>query len=68
MDEIKENQGEAVAEKVMKPCGYQCISSSIIDKTKKLYEKSKNIDDFLQLLNEQHLGGGQLHINDGKII
>ncbi|MBU5591448.1 hypothetical protein KQI89_06705 [Clostridium sp. MSJ-4] len=68
MDEIKENQGESVAEKVMKPCGYQCISSSVINKAKRLYKKSSNLDDFLQLLNEQHIGGGHLHTKDGSII
>jgi len=68
MDKIIETQGEEVAEKVMKPCGYQCISASIIEKAKKLYEKSGNIDGFLQLLNEQHIGGGHLHTKDGKII
>ena len=68
IDKINETQGEEAVEKIMKPCGYQCISDSIIDKAKKLYEKSSSIDDFLQLLNGQHIGGGQLHTKDGKII
>lgn len=68
VDRINENQGEEAAKKVMKPCGYQCISSSIIAEAKKLHEESGNIDDFLQLLNEQGIGGGQLHTRDGKII
>ncbi|WIV12394.1 DUF6144 family protein [Proteiniborus sp. MB09-C3] len=68
IEKVKENQGKDVIEKVMKPCGYQCISNSIIDKVKKLHEKSNDIDEFLHLLNEQHIGGGQLHTKDGKII
>lgn len=68
LDRINETHGEEAAEKVMKPCGYQCISASAIETAKKLYEKSSSIDNFLQLLNERHIGGGQLHIRDGKII
>ncbi|OGN89624.1 MAG: hypothetical protein A2Z74_02750 [Chloroflexi bacterium RBG_13_46_9] len=52
---------------VMKTCGYQCISDSMISKAKHLYIGSKNLEDFLRLLNEQRIGGGRLHINDGKI-
>ena len=65
---LNETQGDEAAEKVMKPCGYQCISNSVIEKSKILYEESSNIDDFLQSLNEQQIGGGQLHTRNGKII
>lgn len=68
MNGILELHDEALAEKVMKPCGHQCISNSVIDKAKKLYSASGSIDEFLSLLNEQHIGGGQLHTKDGKII
>ena len=68
LKKINETQGKETAKRVMKPCGYQCISNSVIEKAKKLHEKSSDIDDFLKLLNEQHIGGGQLHRRDGKII
>lgn len=68
INEINKNQGEKTAEKIMKPCGHQCISKTMIEKAKKLYKKSNSIDNFLQLLNEQHIGGGELHTRDGKII
>lgn len=65
---VNETQGEETAKKVMKPCGHQCLSNSVIERAKKLHEKSKDIDDFLQLLNEQQIGGGQLHTRDENII
>ena len=41
----------------------QCYKNS-----KKLYAKSNDIAEFLNLLNEADIGGRNLHISDGKII
>lgn len=60
--------GAEATAKVMKPCGHQCISDGTIAKAKDVYKKAKNMDDFLNLLNERHIGGGKLHRKDGKII
>lgn len=68
MNEINKTQGEEAGEKILRPCGHQCISNSVIEKAKKLYQNSNSIDGFLQLLNEQRIGGGELHTKDGKII
>jgi hypothetical protein len=52
---------------VMRPCN--CLSNSTIKKAKELLDKAnKDIDTFLKLLNENQIGGGQLHIDQGKII
>jgi predicted hydrocarbon binding protein len=53
---------------IMKPCGYQCISDNMIKRAKALYVKSRNLEDFLRLLNERRIGGGRLHIKNDKII
>jgi predicted hydrocarbon binding protein len=68
LSELESSSGAEVVAMVMKPCGYQCISDNVIARAKALYEKSENIEDFLLRLNEQRIGGGKLHIHDGKII
>jgi predicted hydrocarbon binding protein len=58
---------EGVA-RVMKPCGYQCISNNMIRRARAIYKASKNLEDFLRLMNDERIGGGKLHLKDGKII
>jgi predicted hydrocarbon binding protein len=60
--------GEAIVAKVMKPCGRQCIPDNFIARAKSIYEEAESVDDFLNLLNKTRIGGGKLHIRDGKII
>jgi predicted hydrocarbon binding protein len=66
--ELEKICGEEMVAKVMKPCGYHCISKSIVARAKEIYMKSENIDHFLRLLNEEHIGGGKLHLKEDKII
>ena len=68
LNELEKTCRAEVVINVMKPCGYQCISDNIIARARALYVKSSNLEDFMRLLNEQRIGGGKLHINDGKII
>lgn len=68
LDELCLNYGLEATKKVMRPCGYQCISNTVINTAKLLFEKSDNVEEFLRLLNEKHIGGGYLHMKDNKII
>lgn len=68
VDKILEISGEDVAKRVMRPCGHECISNSLVEKAKRLHSRASSTNDFLRLLNEEHIGGGQLHLKDGKII
>ena len=52
----------------MRKCGVCCLSANAVRIAKKLYAKSDNIKEFLNLLNEADIGGKNLHISDGKII
>lgn len=52
----------------MRKCGGCCLSANAVKIAKKLYAKSDNITEFLNLLNEADIGGRNLHISDGKII
>lgn len=52
----------------MRKCGGCCLSANAVRIAKKLYAKSDNITEFLNLLNEADIGGKNLHISDGKII
>ena len=52
----------------MRKCGGCCLSTNAIKIAKKLYAKSNDIAEFLNLLNEADIGGRNLHIFDGKII
>lgn len=68
LSEIENNYGSKFIAKIMKPCGHQYISNATINKAKATYKKSENLEDFLRLLNEQHIGGENLHIKGDKII
>lgn len=68
LNELESVCGSDTVSKVMKPCGYKCISENIIKKAKLLYSKAQTMDDFLKLLNEQRIGGGKLHTGDSVII
>lgn len=52
----------------MRKCGGCCLSANAVKTAKKLYAKSSNITEFLNLLNEADIGGRNLHISDHKII
>ncbi|UCH42689.1 MAG: hypothetical protein JSW16_07750 [Dehalococcoidales bacterium] len=54
--------------RVMKPCGYRCIPESFIRRAKSIYTEAESFEDFLSRLNETRIGGGKLHVKDGKLI
>jgi hypothetical protein len=60
MERLEEGVGETVAREVMVGCGRQCISRSLLEKARKLWRESVTIDDFLDGLNQAHIGGGSL--------
>ena len=64
---IAENKGICMAD-TMRKCGGCCLSASAVNTAKKLYAKSNDITEFLNYLNEVHIGGGNLHLSDRKII
>jgi predicted hydrocarbon binding protein len=59
---------EETVARIMIPCGRQCIPKSYISRANTLYTVSTDIEDFLTKLNETRIGGGRLHLRDGKII
>ena len=52
----------------MRKCGGCCLSANAVKISKKLYAKSNNLTEFLNLLNEADIGGKNLHISGDKII
>ena len=52
----------------LQSCGSMCISNSTVETAKKLYQEAEDINAFLQLMNEQQIGGGHLHLRNGRII
>lgn len=69
LKEFTQLYGPDTARQVMRPCGHHCISAATIRTAKKLYRQSEgNWEVFLRLLNESHIGGGELHMEDGKLI
>ncbi len=66
--ELERTCGEEQVARIMKPCGRQCIPKSFISRAETIYSESNGIEDFLTRLNETRIGGGKLHVRDGKII
>ncbi|HWT75202.1 MAG TPA: DUF6144 family protein [Mobilitalea sp.] len=69
LEEVKRSQNVDACKNIMRPCGYQCISGNIIVKAKDLYLKAgQKVEVFLELLNKEHIGGGNLTLQDDAII
>ena len=47
-------------ENVMEKCGHKCLIPFIKTKAIKAWKKTNNIELFIELLNQQHIGGGYL--------
>ncbi|MFL7795054.1 MAG: DUF6144 family protein [Anaerolineae bacterium] len=60
MERLEEETGEAVAREVMVGCGRRCISRGTLEMARKHWRESSAIDDFLDRLNQAHIGGGGL--------
>jgi hypothetical protein len=52
MDGLNKNVDEKTIVKILEQCGRQCQSQSFIKKAKAIYEKSRNVDDFLENLEK----------------
>lgn len=68
MYELEQTCKEEKVARIMIPCGSQCIPKSYISRAKSIYKRSDDIEVFLTKLNETRIGGGKLHLRDGKII
>ena len=68
MFELGRTCEEEQVARIMKSCDRQCIPKSYITRAKIIYKKSVSIKGFLNKLNQTRIGGGQLHLRDGKII
>ena len=73
MCELLAKNSEGVARRVMLECGYmmrdgvsRCINEHKIKRTKVLFEKSKDLKDFLARLSKQ--GGGKFMLGGNSII
>ena len=53
---------------IMRKCGGNCLTKDIIELARNIYDKSSSIDDFLAGMNESGIGGGNLHMENGKIM
>lgn len=52
----------------MRKCGGYCLGIEAIELAKNIYEKSSTIDEFLAGMNDIGIGGGNLHIENNKVI
>ncbi len=68
MEELLEKVPEEYANLIMQECGKHCIGDSAIRVAKKLHKESVGIPEFLEKLNEHHIGGGNLHLEGDVVI
>jgi len=52
MDGLNEHADKEMLTKVLEQCGRQCQSASFIKKARSIYEKSKNVDEFIENLSK----------------
>jgi|SRR5450759_414170 len=52
---------------ILEACGRDCIGASILEKARRIRASSRSLEVFLDGLNQNHLGGGNLAWRDGAI-
>jgi predicted hydrocarbon binding protein len=67
MDNFDKQFSQDVRAKVMEECGRKCISASTLKKAKKISENSKSLEELVEELNKNHVGGGHLKLEGNKI-
>jgi hypothetical protein len=67
INDLEKQCGKRVTCRIFEACGEDCLGKSVIDKAKRLYRKSTDIIDFIDKLNECHIGGGNLTHDNGTI-
>ena len=68
LDKLPQQCGADVIAEIMRSCGGSCLSNKTVEKAKKLYAGSVGLEDFLDRLNQNHIGGGQLRLQGGRVI
>ena len=68
IDGLENTCGAEVVVEILRPCGSQCITPGSLAYAKAMYAAAADFEDFLRGLNEKFIGGGHLHLKDGKII
>jgi len=67
MDRLDAQVPEDIRMQVMEQCGRACIGRSTIERAKTARRSTKGLDEFLDRLNREHIGGGKLK-RDGDIV
>jgi predicted hydrocarbon binding protein len=66
MAALDEYVDEKTKAKILEQCGQQCQSESFVKKARKIYEKSEDIDEFLEkfgrVYKNLHREGGKVYI------
>ena len=58
---------EETRQDIMEMCGRRCIGTSTLQKARQLKQAATSLDDWLDQLNNAHIGGGHLW-REGNII
>jgi predicted ArsR family transcriptional regulator len=64
MDGLSKNVDEETLAMVLEQCGRQCQSQSLVKKARSIYQRSGNVEDFLQKLGQVYK---HLHKEGGKV-
>ena len=67
MDNFEKQFSADIRTKVLENCGRGCIGATIIEKTRRVKKKARNLDEFVSGLNQQYIGGGKLRHTKGRL-
>ena len=67
INRLDEELTEKKRKEVMERCGRECIRKTTIERAINLRKKSKDINEFIDELNQNHIGGGKLRMSKGVI-
>lgn len=54
IDSLDKNVDEKTKAKILEQCGRQCQSQSFVEKARKIYQQSKNVDEFIDKLSQAY--------------
>jgi len=67
LNDLSNNNSADEAKKVMRACGYQCMSDSLIDTMRTYYVEHNNLDSLIEEMNKRGVGGGNI-TRDGNTL
>lgn len=67
VEDLENTIGTSQTSEIFEKCGEHCIGETILRKARQLHASSSSMEEFVDRLNEHHIGGGHLRFEEDRI-